>query len=268
MSENLEQGSVEQSENKEPVNKEPQFTEIEQKALEMGWRPITEFHGSEDEFIDAKEFVRRKPLFDRIESQSRELKEIRKALQELGSHHQKVKEVEFQRALETLKTEKLEALKGGDPEKLVEIDDKISDLKAERKIQESEERKAASQPHPSFIKWVDQNSWYIQDSEARQFADAFGAGIRQKFNDPDEWLEAVKKATVRQFPEKFRNTNKDKAPPVVGGDSKTNKKSESESSDDFELSEEERKTMNTFLRLGAIKDKKTYIEELKKVKGR
>ena len=35
---------------------------IETRALEMGWRPKEEFDGNEEDFIDAKEFVRRKPL--------------------------------------------------------------------------------------------------------------------------------------------------------------------------------------------------------------
>jgi cytochrome c556 len=69
-----------------PVEQAPQRSDIETRALEMGWRPKEEFEGSEDDFIDAKEFVRRKPLFEKIEHQSKELKQIKQALEACKGH--------------------------------------------------------------------------------------------------------------------------------------------------------------------------------------
>ena len=43
-----------------------ELSEIEVKAMNMGWRPIEEFDGPEDEFIDAKEFVRRALYLTRL----------------------------------------------------------------------------------------------------------------------------------------------------------------------------------------------------------
>ena len=74
---------------------EKQFSAIEQKALDQGWRPKEEFDGDPDAFIDAPEFVRRGELFSKIEHQSKELKAVKAALDALKTHHSRVKEVEY-----------------------------------------------------------------------------------------------------------------------------------------------------------------------------
>ena len=101
----------------------PQVSEIEQRALDMGWRPREEFQGSDDDFIDAKEFVRRKPLFDKIEHSSKEIKELRKAFNALTEHYTKVKETEYNRALSSLKAARREAMTNGDGERFDVLDD-------------------------------------------------------------------------------------------------------------------------------------------------
>mgnify|MGYP000971805459 FL=1 len=57
-----EQKQVVDNTNTEQVqDNTPQYTDLEVKAMNMGWRPMEEFDGPEEEFIDAKEFVRRAP---------------------------------------------------------------------------------------------------------------------------------------------------------------------------------------------------------------
>lgn len=84
----------------------PEVSPVEEKARDLGWKPKEEFHGDEEQFIDAGEFLRRKPLFDKIEHMGKELKETKKVLNLLQSHHSKVKETEYNRALAELKSER------------------------------------------------------------------------------------------------------------------------------------------------------------------
>ena len=67
-----------------------QHTEVELRAMEMGWRPRDEFSGEDDDFIDAKEFVARKPLYDKIAQQSKQLKNVTQAVEALKEHYGKV----------------------------------------------------------------------------------------------------------------------------------------------------------------------------------
>lgn len=262
MSEELKQDVVPEQGNPEP---QPERPEVEVKALEMGWRPKEEFDGDESEFIDAQEFVRRKPLFDKIDTVGRELRETRKALKALQTHHSKVREVEYQRAMEELREQKKEALREGDEDKLVMIDEQIADAKASEKMAQFEAKQQASQPHPGFVQWVERNKWYAQDGELRSAADQIGVAYAAANPDlhPDEVLKYLEGRIKKLYPEKFQNPNKSR-PSVVEGGSKVSGGTKKE--DSFDLTEEERKAMNTFVRQN-IMTKEEYIAEIKKVRG-
>jgi hypothetical protein len=246
---------------------QPELTEVEQRALEMGWKPKTDFNGDDDTFVDAKEFVSRKPLFDRIEHQSRELKEVRKALKALGDHHQKVREVEYQEALKSLRNEKKNALESGDADRLIEIDDRIAEEKARQVVAQNQAQNRANDPHPEFVNWVKENTWYVADQELRQVADQVGTAHAAANPNltPEEVLQYVKGRVKRLFPEKFNNPNKER-PSAVEGSSRAPTRSTASNKDTFTLSEDERRVMNTFIRSGVL-TKEQYISDLKKVKG-
>ena len=86
---------------------------VQEEALAQGWVPKDEYEGDPDRWVDAGEFVRRGELFRKIESQSKELKDVRKALAELAKHNSKIREVEYARAIEGLKAQKKEAASPG-----------------------------------------------------------------------------------------------------------------------------------------------------------
>ena len=213
----------------------------------------------------AEEFVKKGESFHKISGQSSEIKELKKAIGAFTEHHQKVKETEFNRALEYLKQQKKAALEEGDADKLLQADDAIDILKQERQ-QEAEKAKQQNQtgPTPFFQSWVQQNSWYLQDPELRSFADDIGVGAYQrvggKIAEP-ELYALVRQRVMKAYPEKFRGQgSKTSSVEGAGSNSKPIK------SDSFRLSEEEEKAMKTFVRQG-IMTKEEYISEIKRVKG-
>ena len=58
----VENQEVQTKENQNQEAQPKELSAIEQRAIEMGWRPQEEFNGDEEDFIDAKEFVRRKNI--------------------------------------------------------------------------------------------------------------------------------------------------------------------------------------------------------------
>jgi len=255
---------IDQVENQEVVDQQEgagDSNPIEERAAAMGWQK--DFDGDPDDFIDAKEFIRRKPLFDKIEGQKRELKEIQKALKLLQSHHESVKIVEYQRAIENLKAEKKVALEEGDADRLIAIDDQIADYKAEEKAAKVAANKPA-EVDPRFTQWVSENKWYANDGELRSVADEVGLAHSRANPDksPDEVLEYVVSRVKKLYPDKFRNTNKDRPSTVEGSSTTTPTRKQA----DFELTEEERKAMNTFIRAGIL-TKEQYIEDVKRMRG-
>jgi hypothetical protein len=245
----------------------PELTSVEQKALEMGWRPKSDFEGDEDDFIDAQEFVRRKPLFEKIDHVGKELRETRKALKALQEHHTKVKEAEYQNALKQLRAEKKVALEEGDADRLIEIDEQMAEAKAADVAQRTQQQQQAAQPHPTFVAWVGKNQWYQSDVELRLVADQIGTAYAAKNPEtsPDDVLKYVEQRVRKLYPENFRNPNKER-PSAVEGRTQTQATEKKDGISDYPLTDEERKVMNTFVRQG-IMTKDQYIKDLKSVKG-
>lgn len=265
---NLEQGaeapeaSGEESKSQESSPKE--YSDAELKAMESGWKPKEEFGGDTSKWVDAEEFNRRGELFDKIDVLSRDLKESKKALRMLQEHHQKVRESEYKRALTELKAEKKAAYESGDSDKLVEIDDRIAEVKVLQTREEQQLKQQANSPDPRFVQWVERNNWYAQDTELRAFADTTGTAhaASNPGKSPEEVLDYVSKKVRQAYPEKFTNPNRTK-PSAVEGNAQIKDTSRKPA---YQLSEEEVRVMNTFVRQG-IMTKDEYIAQLKQVKG-
>jgi hypothetical protein len=255
--------STEEVKNNTPneEHKEPEISPIEARARELGWRPKEEFSGDEESFVDAKEFVQRQPLFEKIEHQSRELKNVKKALDALQGHYTKVQEVEYRRALSMLESKKAEAIDNADGQQAIQIEREIA--KAEREFRDIRQAEQAPANDPAeFVSWKAKNAWYEKDEDMRIFADAYGTKLAKEGMSPPEVLEAVAKKVKSQFSQKFVNPNKANAPDVgVSGAS-----GRASSSEKFELSELERNVMKTLVRTGTMTEAQ-YIADIKKMRG-
>lgn len=242
-----------------------QYSEIELQAIDMGWRPKEEWQGNENDFIDAKNFVRNKSLFDKIDSLSKRVKDQDKALNMLKEHHSKVEEATRQQVISELKKAKKAAYEDGDVDRAIEIDDEIAKQRA-IELYEKKQEKQDNQLHPDFVSWVEKNSWYAQDPSLRAEADALGMAYRQINQDksPEEVLEYVTKQVKKLNPDKFKNPNR-AAPSIVDSGTGTRSPSKKEA-DTFQLSAEEERVMKTFVRNGVM-SRDDYIKELKKVRG-
>lgn len=254
----------------EQKTEEKEYSPVELKAMEMGWRPKEEFHGDEEDFVDAKEFVGRKPLFDKIESVSREAKSTRKALEALQTHYTKVKETEFQNALKELKQARSQALVDGDAEKFNAIDEDLENIAREKDQFMTDQRniKVQDEPsvHPEFAQWIARNSWYETQPHMHAFAEQVGArlqgAVRAGTMTPQQVLKEIEKSVREEFPNRFRNANKDK-PGATESPSRSG--STQKSSAEPQLTDIERNIMNTLVRGGHI-TKEKYLADLAKVK--
>ena len=255
-------------ENTEPTGNEstPQISDVEKRARDMGWVPQDEYTGDPVKWKSAEVFVALDEPIKRIESQSQELKQVRKALEALKQHHSKVAETEYQRAIRDLKSQRKQALVDGDIDTFERLEDEIEIAKEQfTTIKQAAQSPAVEDPqpvvHPEFRSWLNRNSWYESYSYMRQFADDAGAKFHRQGLDRAEVLKKVEEAVRKEFPNKFTNPNKERAPGVEEGGTKSGKRTET-----IELNEQERNIMNTLVRSGAL-TKEQYIADLKKAKG-
>lgn len=240
-----------------------QASSYEDTAREQGWRPKEEWDGDPDKWRPAKEFVERGELFGKIDHMGKELKETRKALKMLQEHHSKVKETEYNRAITELKALQKQHLEAGDSEKYLETTDILTDLKAEQKARQVIQENTPPPVDPRFVSWTEQNKWYSTDNKMRDYADMVGMDYAKKHPniDPEDVLEYVAQEVKERFKDKFQNPNRSRPSAVEGasGTAPVNKVR-------FEMSEDEKKVMNTFVRNGLM-SREDYIKELKLSRG-
>lgn len=243
-------------------------SEVETKALAMGWKSEDQLP-SGVEFIPADEFVRRKPLFDKIESQKRfydeKIRGVEQTLNQLTQHHAKVKETEYQRALKELRFQKRTAMKEGDTVVALELEDKMDELTEthQESVKEAvQEIKQSTSPTPEFLFWVKSNDWYMKDSDMHDFADGVAASFVQRSRlsgqsiDEQEVFSHVLDKVRRAYPEKFENPNRNLPGKVNSGNvSGKTKKS------DFKLTDEQEEVARNFAKNGVM-TKEQYVKEL------
>jgi len=240
----------------------PEYTEVEQEAMKLGWRPESEFTPRPGrKWKTAEKFLEDKPLYDKIDEQHKVIKKLERSTDLLRSHYEKVEKASYERALAVLRAERKQALEEGDLVRAEEIRDQIDEQK------QAAPRPQVPEPDPELNSamdaWKERNSWYEKDEDMTAFADGLGNKLLKSGKSAKEILETVEAKVRTAFPTKFRNPNRDTAPRVEGN----SKKGKSSGSDESHMSAEEIRIMESFLRSGVPITREEYIKDMKKVKG-
>lgn len=255
---------VQEVEVKEVVQ-EVEYTPEEVRAMNDGWKPKEQFvtdGGHESEWRPAREFNDRGELFSKIDDLKKELRSTKRNMGTLKTHYEKVRDVEFKRAIEVLKKAKKDALESGDAQEVVNIDERIADTKAQMTQLTAEVKETAQETivNPEFQSWVNRNKWYERNTEMRDFAD--GVGFSYKSANPEktatEVLRYVEEKVTRAYPESFKNPKR-AAPNAVESGSGPRKAQSS-----FELSDDERRVMGRLVSSGVLTEAQ-YIKDLKEL---
>lgn len=253
----------------QPKEQQPETDPYIDKALELGWRPQEDWDGAPEEFIDAKEFVRRQPLFDKISGLSRQVKQLDEALKAFKVHHNKVKETEYNRAFEQIKQAHRRALAEGETEQALALADKMDEIATQKEEFEQEAQQqfknAPQAPDPTFTKWVSENNWYQKDRAMTAYADKLGVELHQQGYPNDEVLRMVTKEVRTEFKHKFTNPKREQPSAVEAGGRKPDKSGSK--LDTSGMPEQDVQIMNKLIRSGVM-TKEEYLAEYKQVQGR
>ncbi len=242
---------------------EPQYTEIQLKAIDQGCIPKEEFDGDESEFIDAAEFVRRGELFKKIEAQSKHIKRVEQALEAFRLHHTKVKESEYQRALNELKNQRKQAMRENDGETAIALEEKIEAIEAEKhQVTQAVNVYLDTQDDTyteEFQNWVSSNPWYESSKVMRKAADAIGIELYKAGHSPQEVLRMVEAEIKKEFPEKFQRKSR---PTAVEAPTRSGAKSDSS----FAMTPEEKEIMRKIVSVTPGYTEADYIKDLKRTR--
>lgn len=246
-------------------NEGTHISTVEDQARDQGWVPKDEFDGDEHKWVEAGEFIRRGELFKKIDQVQRTAKRAEQTLAQFKDHYLKMQDIANKNAIAALKAERKEARAVGDFEKMDEVDDRIKETEAASAAAVQEIRAATSVPeiHPEVAEWVTKNEWYNKDLPMKAYADAVAANLNKQGIVGPELLKGIDAEVRKAFPTKFSNPNRSRPGAV---ESSTNRGTASKTRDSFELTEQETRIMNNWVRDGVL-TKDEYIRDLKKAKG-
>ena len=206
----------------------------EKEARLFGWRPQEEYDGPAERWKPADEFLEegkringflRKDLDKlRAELSKRDasIAELKTTMREFAAFHQETEKKAYERAVKELKEERKIALREGDGERLVQIEDRIEELneaapKGRQPQQEQEQRPDPAQD-PVWQGWVAENKWFRESPKLRAISNGYGDLVRAE--SPHlfgrEFLDEVKRRVQEDFPEAFENTERKRASAVGG----------------------------------------------------
>jgi len=248
-------------------DEEIEYTEAEQTAMAKGWKPQHEWTGNQDEWRSAKEYLDRSSFFEKINSQKRELEEMRRFQQEAKEHLRKLRESQEQDRLDKLTYQKREALEENDIETVMATDTKIRHV--EKELQDIKEETPynpdQAQSDQMFNEWKDDNPWYEADTELRTLADALGLSFRQA--NPNAQAQEVYNYVTEKVkavnPNKFSPNNNNPQSRAPNSTTQQPPRSATKHGKTYrDLSDDQYSIGKKFVRLGLYPDIQGYVNDL------
>jgi len=240
------------------------------KAADNGWRPEEEWNGEPDDWVDWKEFNFRGQLMGRINEQSGilhtykgQIEEQKKVIDDLSSLQKGIADREYKKAIKSLRLEKARAVEEGEGGRVVEIEEKIDELKDKKASYDkpSPPPTVDDSVPPEVVAWLEKpdNQWYHQDLFLKSVADGYAKSIKDSNPalGPAALLAQVDKAMKRELPHRFRaGTTVD-----GGGDLNHRERSNGKKPTFSDLDDMQKECATRFERSGVM-TKQEYIDEL------
>lgn len=243
------------------LNPQTQAEKVTERAKEKGWKPLEEYDGDPADWVDAKEFVGRQKLYDRINdlksTLTKQTRAFQSDMQVILANMSKVREQEHKKALKELEDQRRQAVAAEDVQAVVEVSKQIETLKeekAEEKAAVKEGAQKTGEATPEFLEWQAKNKWFLNESEMRQ--DAISIGVGYAAGNPNKTqvdvLDYVTKKIKKMYPEQFKEARQVDSKVDSGGTTKpaplSNKKMKFS-----DLSEEHQAIGKTLIKSGALK---------------
>ncbi len=181
-------------------SEEKVLSEFEQEQQSKGWNP--------DGPKSAEEWARAEPLYQEIKARGKENKQMRRTINELKEHMQKLEEHAYERAVRDLEKEYKTAVYNGDEEE------------AQRLQQEKEQMVRPEPVHEAVLEFQDRHAAWLngksyEDLEMKNW-------VMQRDNDlmsyglpPEEHMALLDEHLRKKFPNYFESSQEPSTPQVT-----------------------------------------------------
>jgi len=255
---------------------------VEKEARLFGWVPKEEFRGSETEWVTAEAFVKRgkeinpilrknnELLMKKLDDKAKEIDEIKASVEEFKKFQKEAferKQAEYQLEIAELKTKKKEAIAEGNGDLVVQLDDRLDELKdaqreAKAEAKETPPPAAASQVQtdPDIADWLGRNAWFGQDMEMTDVSNGLGATVRKQFPylSGRAFLDKLDERIAEYFPTKTALKRAKGSAVDSTGNVRAGGSSGKKSYDN--LPPEAKAACDKFVKQGLFKTKQEYVD--------
>lgn len=249
----------------------PEPDRYHKKASSMGWKPLEEYQGDPEDWVDAREYILREPLFKSNKKLRAELNQMRKTVEDMADHVKKAHTSAFKRLEKQYIEQREAAIKAGNPAEVRRFEEELKDVYQAH--QEAEEKlTVAPAPNIEFQEWAEENKWFDVEREPEMAGVADGLYRSYVARNPDAdistTLKHVTKEVKKLYPDKF-TTNKatskevdedehEPAPRVAAGSRGTGGRRSTYK----DMNSEQKKVCDRFVGMGVFKTRQEYVDQL------
>src|SRR5258708_3374094 len=140
----------------------PELSEPERKAYEMGWRPKEEYQGQH--FVPAEEYINRAPLFERIERQSKEIRDLKDLVKQSTTYLTTLRKDAYEKAIQDLEKQQKVAEDSGDIQQFKMASIEAQSLKSKMQsdpMNQDQPSQVPQEVHTEALSFIERNkTWY------------------------------------------------------------------------------------------------------------
>lgn len=182
----------------EPVESEApvESSPIEALASQYGW--------SSDGEKSAEDFI--KVAMDKFPDQSKKIKQLFRAVEEMKVHMSKTEQVAYEKAKRELDNERVHAIQSGDVERVDAIDKARAELPAAIVAEEG--------LHPAIVEFEERNDKWLkgtsyEELKMQKWISEYGAILGRKKLPVDEHMSILENHLKKEFPSYFNEESED-----------------------------------------------------------
>lgn len=207
---------------------------VEDRARDMGWRPLSEFKGDESRFVDAETFVKKgeevlpivkanaRKAEEALAKATAEIAEMKDSFREFKKYHSQTEQRALTQARKELEREMSEAVEAKDHRAVREIADDMAALSRDVQTDDQGNPYATPDHAKAVSSWKAENVWFGSDAAMTGAANAIASELEQQGVKGADQLAEVAKRIRAEFPHKFENERRT-APAAVEGSTPTRK---------------------------------------------
>ena len=218
--------------------------------MAKGWNP--------DGPKSAEEFERATPLYEELKVRGKEIKALKRTIDELKDHMDKQKVAAYEQAVHDLQQQRVMALEEGNTALVDEIDTHRRELEAAKPVE----------THPAVLDFQDKHADWMSDTsfeamEMQRFTFERDQQLANRGLSPEEHMAVLEEHIQKRFPEYFKteNDNLGRGSAVESGVSNSGTTAPKKKFGFKDLTSEQKQVARDFEKMG-IMNKDEYIKQL------